>query len=180
MEAFAANLYNVLKYPLEARSKGVEGKVFVEFVVELDGTISNLKVLKGIGAGCDEEAMRAIQDAGLWNPAKQRGVAVKQRMVMPINFSTGSSAQKTSGLMTNPQEMTVEYQLRSEGNSEKVLIGKVKTPEGAPLQGVNLVISATTTGTVSGSDGSFRLTLPATSGEVWLSHISYKSSRIKF
>jgi TonB family protein len=182
MEAYAAKIYSLLKYPQEARAKGIEGKVFVEFVVELDGTISNLKVLKGIGAGCDEEAMRALQEAGLWNPAKQRGVAVKQRMVMPINFSTGNSnsTQKTSGLMTSPKEMSIEYQVSSEDDKRKVLIGKVKSPEGAPLQGVNLVISNTTMGTVSGNDGSFKLTLPAASGEVWVSYVSYKTTKIKF
>jgi TonB family protein len=182
MEAYIAKLYTVLNYPQEARSKGIEGKVFVEFVIELDGTISNLKVLKGIGAGCDEEAMRALKEAGPWNPAKQRGIAVKQRMVMPINYSMGSSSstQNSSRLMISPQEMSIEYKIVDQDNAEKVLIGNVRTPDGAPLQGVNLVISNTTRGTVSSSDGSFRLTLPPTSGEVWVSYVSYKSTKIKF
>jgi protein TonB len=64
----------------------VEGKVFVEFVVEKDGTLTQFTVVKGIGAGCDEEAIRIMQEAPAWEPGKQRGRPVKQRMVLPIFF----------------------------------------------------------------------------------------------
>lgn len=87
METYYKQLSGVLLYPIQAREKGITGKVFVEFIVEVDGTLSDLKVLKGIGYGCDEEAMRAIQQAGLWTPGKQRRKIVRQRMVLPITFS---------------------------------------------------------------------------------------------
>jgi TonB family protein len=89
MEAYYKEIRSIMSYPAEARKNGVSGKVFVEFVVQTDGTLADLKVLKGIGAGCDEEAMRAIKEAGLWNPGKQKGKLVKQRMVMPVSFSLG-------------------------------------------------------------------------------------------
>jgi periplasmic protein TonB len=77
------------KYPAQARRMGVEGKVFVQFVIGKDGSISDVKVLKGIGAGCDELATKVMQEAPSWNPGKQRGKAVKQRYTLPIIFKLG-------------------------------------------------------------------------------------------
>ena len=64
----------------------IEGKVFVQFVVEKDGSLSDVHVIKGIGAGCDEEAIRVVQNAPKWKPAKQRGRPVRQRLVLPLTF----------------------------------------------------------------------------------------------
>lgn len=75
-----------IKYPAQARRLEVEGKVFVEFVVGKDGKIQDVKLAKGIGAGCDEEAMRVLALSPPWKPAKQRGKPVKQRIVLPIFF----------------------------------------------------------------------------------------------
>lgn len=75
-----------LRYPAQARRMNVEGKVFVEFVVDKEGKIGSIVVVKGIGAGCDEEAMRIVKLSPDWMPAKQRGKAVKQRIVLPIFF----------------------------------------------------------------------------------------------
>ncbi len=70
---------------------GIEGKVFVEFVVDKDGSLTQFIVVKGIGAGCDEEAVRIIQNSPPWSPGKQRGKPVKQRMVLPIFFTLASN-----------------------------------------------------------------------------------------
>jgi protein TonB len=78
-----------MKYPAQARRMGVEGKVFVQFVIGKDGSINDVKIIKGIGAGCDEEAARVMQSAPPWNPGKQRGKAVKQRYTLPIIFKLG-------------------------------------------------------------------------------------------
>ncbi len=64
----------------------LDGRVFIEFVVEKDGSLTDVKVVKGIGGGCDEEAVRVISQAPKWRPGKQRGRAVRVRMVMPIMF----------------------------------------------------------------------------------------------
>lgn len=82
-------LVDKVKYPAQARRMGVEGKVFVEFVVGKDGSITEAKVIKGIGAGCDEEALRVVQAAPAWTPGKQRGKPVRQKMVLPITFKLG-------------------------------------------------------------------------------------------
>ena len=68
---------------------GIEGRVFVEFVIGKDGSLSDVRAVKGIGGGCDEEAVRIIQSAPAWNPGKQRGKPVKQRYTLPIVFKLG-------------------------------------------------------------------------------------------
>ncbi|MBN8576384.1 MAG: energy transducer TonB [Cytophagales bacterium] len=75
-----------IQYPAQARRMGIQGRVFVEFVVNKDGALTDVVVVKGIGAGCDEEALRIVKNAPAWNPGRQRGRAVKQRMVIPITF----------------------------------------------------------------------------------------------
>jgi len=89
MPAFYKYIGDKMKYPPQARRMGVEGRVFVEFVINKDGSISDVRAVKGIGAGCDEEAVRVVQGAPSWNAGKQRGKSVKQRMVLPIIFKLG-------------------------------------------------------------------------------------------
>lgn len=75
-----------LKYPMMARESGIQGRVFVGFVVEKDGSISNVQVKRGIGGGCDEEAVRVVQSLPKFKPGKQRGVAVRVSYTLPIVF----------------------------------------------------------------------------------------------
>lgn len=84
--AFYQNISERIKYPAPARRMRIEGKVFVEFVVNRDGSIQDVRAVKGIGAGCDEEAVRVVETAPDWVPARQRGKTVRQRMVLPITF----------------------------------------------------------------------------------------------
>jgi protein TonB len=85
MEAFYKFVGKELNYPAQANRMGVEGRVFVQFIVDEQGNVSEVKAVKGIGAGCDEEAVRVIKQTK-WNPGKQRGRAVKVRMIMPVLF----------------------------------------------------------------------------------------------
>ncbi|MEQ1588699.1 MAG: TonB family protein, partial [Cyclobacteriaceae bacterium] len=94
MEELWGHFAKTIKYPVEARQKGIEGRVFVEFVVNKDGSISDVVVLKGIGGGCDEEAARVVALADPWNPGKQKGQVVRQRMVIPVIFKLSNSDTK--------------------------------------------------------------------------------------
>lgn len=87
LNAFYSYIQSNLKYPIQARRMGIEGRVFISFVVEKNGSITDVKILKGIGAGCDEEAVRIIANSPSWTPARQRGKAVRQRMTFPLNFT---------------------------------------------------------------------------------------------
>lgn len=86
LEAFYQYVSKNLKYPPQARRMQVEGRIFVEFIVNRNGSLTDVKAIKGIGAGCDEEAVRVVGGAPQWNPGKQRGKPVRQRMVLPIYF----------------------------------------------------------------------------------------------
>jgi protein TonB len=86
MAAFYKYVGEKMKYPAQARRMQVEGRVFCEFVVNKDGTLQDVKVIRGIGAGCDEEAIRVIQSAPAWKPGKQRGKAVRSKFNLAIIF----------------------------------------------------------------------------------------------
>ena len=85
-EAFYTYVAKNVKYPAQAQRMGLEGRVFVQFVVDQSGKLTSIEVMRGIGAGCDEEAIRVLENAPRWEPGKQRGRAVKVRMVLPITF----------------------------------------------------------------------------------------------
>jgi len=89
MQAFYKYVSKSMKYPKQARRMGVEGRVFVQFVVDKNGQLTEVKAIKGIGAGCDEEAVRVLKQAAKWKPGKQRGRPVKVRMILPITFKLG-------------------------------------------------------------------------------------------
>jgi protein TonB len=76
-----------IKYPPLAKESGIQGRVFINFVVEPNGSISNVKVLRGIGGGCDEEAVRVVSKMPNWKPGKQRGKAVRVSYNLPVKFT---------------------------------------------------------------------------------------------
>jgi protein TonB len=78
-----------LKYPASALEEMIEGLVAVEFVVEKDGSISQLAIIKGIGYGCDEEAMRVVALLKKWSPGILNGAPVRTRMRFPVKFKLG-------------------------------------------------------------------------------------------
>lgn len=90
LSAFYGYLKKEMKYPRQAQRMGIEGRVFVQFVVERDGTLTDIQVVKGIGAGCDEEAVRVLKKSPKWKPGKQRGRAVRQKMIQNILFKFSS------------------------------------------------------------------------------------------
>jgi protein TonB len=75
-----------LRYPENASDALVEGRVIVEFIVHNDGSISDVRVVRGLGYGCDEEAMRLFKNMPKWNPGKQHGKAVNVIYSLPIIF----------------------------------------------------------------------------------------------
>ncbi|MCK9163518.1 MAG: energy transducer TonB [Bacteroidales bacterium] len=76
-----------IKYPQQAKETGTKGRVMLTFVVERDGSITDIKVLRDIGSGCGEEAKRVVKEMPKWQPAKQRGKAVRQQFVLPVSFN---------------------------------------------------------------------------------------------
>jgi protein TonB len=75
-----------IKYPAIARENGIEGRVIVKFVVSRDGSISNAQVVRGIGGGCDEEALRVVKGMPKWKPGKNNGKPVNVTYTLPVAF----------------------------------------------------------------------------------------------
>lgn len=75
-----------LEYPEAARENEIQGRVFVGFIVEEDGSVSNVKILRGIGYGCDEEAIRLADSLPKFKPGKQRGKPIRVQYTLPIVF----------------------------------------------------------------------------------------------
>lgn len=75
-----------LKYPKRAQRAGIQGRVFLQFYVDANGNLSDIQVTRGIGGGCDEEAIRVLKKSPQWNPGLQRGKPVKSPMAIYIIF----------------------------------------------------------------------------------------------
>lgn len=151
-----------IKYPLEARKNEVEGTVNVQFIIEKDGSISNVAVIDGIGYGCDEEAIRVLRAAGNFKPGVQRGRPVRVRMSMPIIFKINEKSQNQDGsqsgiivieeLKTQPEEMKVDATYEN-GR----WIGTISSNKNKAMPGVNVVVTGTDRGTVTDFDGRFSI-----------------------
>ncbi|TFF38448.1 M56 family metallopeptidase [Mucilaginibacter psychrotolerans] len=136
-KAFAAYLGKTIKYPQTARKNNVQGRVILTFVIEKDGAITDIKVLRGIGSGCDEEAVRALKQSPKWIAGKQKGKAVRVQFAVPIAFSLSpetalntSSAIKMLGV-DNAVFTQVEQQPGYPGGNEacvKYLTTNIKYP----------------------------------------------------
>jgi protein TonB len=86
MEGFTNYMIQNLKYPATAKEAKIEGMVMITFVVKSDGSVDAVEVLRGIGGGCDEEAVRVVKNSGIWSPGKKEGKAVAARMTLPVQF----------------------------------------------------------------------------------------------
>ena len=86
-EALYKYLAQNIKYPQLARENNITGRVYVTFVVEKDGSVTGVRVLRDIGGGCGQEAIRVVKSMPKWTPGKQRGKNVRVQYNLPVNFS---------------------------------------------------------------------------------------------
>ena len=77
---------STIKYPQMASESNVQGTVYISFIVEKDGSVTNVNLERGIGMGCDEESLRIVKNMPKWSPGKQRGRAVRVKLNVPIRF----------------------------------------------------------------------------------------------
>lgn len=82
-----------MKYPAEAVKNNVQGKVFLSFVVEMDGSLTNIKVERRLGSGTDEEAVRVLEESPKWIPGMQNGRPVRVKYNIPISFALNKTNQ---------------------------------------------------------------------------------------
>jgi TonB family protein len=144
MTSYYEELNKSLRYPEGAKENGIDGRVFVQFIVKSDGSLDEVKAVKGIGYGCDEEAVRLIKEGPSWVAGRQRGRAVNVRMILPIQF-------------IGPNKIA----------------GRVMTEENISIAGANVIIKGTSTGTVTNSNGNFTLKVDENHKEIVVAHVGY-------
>lgn len=86
MAALQSYIRNNIKYPVAAKKNGIEGRVVIEFVVEKDGTLSNVKAFRSADPSLDQEAIRLVESMPKWNPGKSNGEPVNVRYTIPVTF----------------------------------------------------------------------------------------------
>ncbi len=87
MKAWVEFLQRNLRYPAQAKDATIQGSVLVGFVIDKEGVLTDVRVIKGIGSGCDEEALRVIKKSPRWKAGMQNGQAVRVRYIIPISFT---------------------------------------------------------------------------------------------
>ena len=96
-------IYSNIKYPAAAREAGIQGKVIIQFIIEKDGSVSEIKTLRDIGGGAAEEAVRVMESSPKWVPGKQRGKNVRVQYTLPVSFKLeGDSPNKEKTTKENP------------------------------------------------------------------------------
>lgn len=121
MAALGQYLSDNLRYPAAAEKVKAQGRVFVNFIVDKTGEVSDVKILKGIGFGADEEAIRVVQNMPRWKPGSQSGQPVNVRFNLPINFTLEDGA-------TEKQSANASKKLIEHVRNPRKLIEHVKNP----------------------------------------------------
>ncbi len=138
-QALGRFLRDNIKYPEEARKKDIQGRVYLTFIVEKDGSLTNFKVVRGIGHGCDEEAIRVAKMMPKWEPGKQRGKEVRVQFHLPVRFVLNTNAKvaddtKKVVFVKGGTEEGLENLLEYPGGKEEVrrfIAENIKYPEDA-------------------------------------------------
>lgn len=177
-----ASLQKEIKYPQMARNAGIEGRVIIQFIVNEQGQVENPQIIRGIGGGCDEEALRAVKLAQ-FKPGKQRGEPVRVQYSLPIVFKLpeSGSIQKESSYsyVESPKVDGKKFVINNISNDKPgVLSGTLTDANTAgPLAGANIVVQGTTIGASSGPDGEFLIqNIPPGKRELVISYIGYESA----
>lgn len=92
--ALMNDLIGTIIYPEEARKNGIQGKVYVTFVVDEQGKVTNAKVERGVEASLDQESLRVVNGLKTWKPGKEKGKVVKVAYTIPINFALEGKTDK--------------------------------------------------------------------------------------
>lgn len=169
-------------YPEKARKAGVEGRVIVQFIVNEKGYVENPRVIRGIGSGCDEEALRVVREAR-FRPGKQRGQPVRVQYSLPIVFKLANSDTiqnegDGTAYFESPKVIGKPIGLASlESPEPGVITGFVRdSSTQSPLQGANVVLPDAGVGASTNDDGSFRLTgIPGGDQTVRISYVGFKT-----
>jgi TonB family protein len=129
-------IFGNIKYPAEAREKGVEGMVVVKFVIEEDGSVTSPEIIKSVGSGCDEEVLRVIGEMPKWVPGKKDGKPVAVSFSLPVKFKLDAIEQKAEMLEVYPNpagESGFNVKFKAPAGSVSILVYDA-TKKGDPVE----------------------------------------------
>ena len=147
-----------IKYPEAARKTNVEGRVFLKFVVRKDGSINDVRVVKGIGFGCDQEAIRVVKDMPRWDPGKQNKIPVNVEYILPIAFQLdGNPVAKLQLQPTAPGESGAKPLFIVDGKE----VGDLSKQNPADIESISVLKGADAVKAygVKGKDGVIEVTI---------------------
>jgi protein TonB len=93
-KALYTYLGNNIKYPDVAKKEGIEGTVYVTYVIEKDGSVTHVKLLRGVHESLDKEALRVVQEMPKWEPGKEKGKPVRVQYSLPIKYTLAKDKEK--------------------------------------------------------------------------------------
>lgn len=183
MDAFYKYVIGEIKYPLQARNAGVEGIVQVQFVIERNGAISNVRTTKSISSECDQEAISVIENAPGFIAGSQRGRTVSTTMSLPLTFKLNQEKRNPDnsiqGTIIAGELVTELDELQVTANyNNGAWSGTISNSDGDKLPGVNIVVAGTNYGTVSNLSGAFSVKAESDQA-LHISRVGYETMVVK-
>lgn len=179
-DAMKTFIRNNLKYPSGSTA---EGTVFVSMVIDKDGSVTDVKPIRGIDPALDAAAVNVIRMLPKWKPGMQNGMAVRTRYNMPFRFARGQYASRDDDAaelsVVGAKMRTVQVSKAAE-NGKTVVKGYVVDETGKGLPGVNVHLAETSTGTTTDSNGKFTLATQKANGQLIFSFVGFESMEVEY
>lgn len=174
-----------LKYPEAAAAAKITGVVYISFIINTDGSVSDTKVLMGVEPSLDQEALRVVRMFPNWIPGRQNGNAVRVRFNIPIKYSAGhkqfEGAEGALELSIVPDNYQLKISPRiTRVNGKTVFEGTVTDENGKALPSATILIAGTTTGTKTDANGNYKLETTQEKGQLVFSFIGFDTKTIDF
>lgn len=169
-----------IRYPETAVKAGKEGRVLVQFVVEKDGSISNVQVMRSLHPDLDAEAVRVIQGMPKWIPAMENGEPVAVKFMAPVQFQLPKSASVVASTVSNQHKENPLYVLvdGKKVSNDRHVKGLVVDEDGNPIIGATVLLVGTKNGTVTDTEGKFTMLAPE-GAMVEISYIGVETEKLK-
>lgn len=178
-DALTTFLQDNIRYPAAAAKKGISGTVYLSMVVNADGSVTDVKVLRGVEESLDAEAERVVSMMPAWQPGRQHGKAVKVRYNIPIRFDLDHQASlNANDIEVDEMEMNIDYKVVNENGRESVQ-GKVTDAHGNAISAVNVIVKGTSRGTTTDASGNFVIETNESEKELFFSFVGFESKIIQ-
>ncbi|MFB6341537.1 TonB family protein [Saccharicrinis sp. FJH62] len=147
-----------IKYPTIAQEKGIQGRVYVNFIINTKGEVSDVKVVRGVDPALDAEAVRIVKGMPKWTPGEQRGKAVNVAYNLPINFALDNGKKEvTDGASIVAGDMIVKNEKIEKTDDGVIVSANVLDHKSNPIPGASVILKGNTLGTVTDMTGRFIL-----------------------